>query len=525
MLNFIDKKHIKNISIRGLSIFRKFPVLNFVRKSNILSRWFDKLYDKKISASGLAVFRITFFLNLFFEVIHIFNYRQLYFDEIPFLITSSFDMTFPLLFWGIVLLFIVFGCFTRIMAIINYLFCFFVLSSFTDFEYHMHYVYVGISFLTIFLPVSRVLSIDALYVAKNKFVSVLYYYLPVLVGIGFVYFDSVFHKFTSNIWMNGLGVWYPASLPYITILGDQWLLNQKWMMLFLGYFTLFFEAIFIFVFWNKKIRLPFVIIGVCLHLGILLEFPIPYFALGVIAIYTLMIPVGFWDKIIKKNRKYILVNIKNKELYKKTNDTQFPKIIMKTLLGICIFFQINITLQSPLVSSSVNSIVNKLHIHKYYKKISNKLTIFSRKTLGITMHPVFMDNHFVGYNHILKVTYIDDNLKETILPIINDDGMPGDYLTGGIWINWSYRTNNPNVNIEILKHGVISYTSFWAHSNDVTLNDAKFKISVKKIKSLNSSWKSDYLIEQLNVSWEEAGYLVWGNSGPTLKLIKDIEEF
>lgn len=217
-----------------------------------LTNWFNRLYNKKISSSGLAIFRVTFYSNLFFEVIHIFEFRQLYFDEIPYLIPADFNMTILLLLWCVVLLFLVFGCFTRIVSIINYLFCFFILSSFTDFEYHMHYVYVGISFLTIFLPVSRTLSIDSLRVNKSKYVSVLYYHLPVLLGIGFVYFDSVFHKLTSNIWMNGLGVWYPASLPHITILNDQWLLNQEWLMLFLGYFTLLFEAVFIFVFWSKK---------------------------------------------------------------------------------------------------------------------------------------------------------------------------------------------------------------------------------------------------------------------------------
>ncbi|WAC01920.1 hypothetical protein N7U66_19070 [Lacinutrix neustonica] len=170
-------------------------------------KWFDKLYEKKISPSGLAIFRIAFFLNLFFEVLHIFKYRHLYFDEIPFIEVPAFDNSILLITWLIVLVCLVFGFLTQIMTIINYVFCVFFLSFFTDFEYHMHYVYVGISFLTTFMPLSNILSLDVAYLKKKKSaVSVIYYYLPVVVGIGFVYFDSIFHKITSEIWTHGLGV-------------------------------------------------------------------------------------------------------------------------------------------------------------------------------------------------------------------------------------------------------------------------------------------------------------------------------
>ena len=262
-----------------------------------------------------------------------------------------------------------------------------------------------------------------------------------------------------------------------------------------------------------------------MHLGILLEFPIPHFALGVMSIYTLMVPVRFWDKIIEKITGVICVNNNREVLYENTNNIQLSKVILKILIGICVLVQINITLQSPLVSPLVNCIGSKLHVKKHYELIAYKLSIFSRKTLGVTKHPVFMDNHFVGYNHILKVTYIDHNLKETTLPIINEQGMPGNYLTGGVWVNWSYRTNSPNVNIESLKKGMIAYTSYWAHNNEVNLLDAHFKISVKRIELPSWNWEKDYLEKQLNLPWETAGALVWENDKPELELIKDIEKF
>src|SRR5690606_7183496 len=75
----------------------------------------------------------------------------------------------------------------------------------------------------------------------------------------------------------------------------------KVLVIALGYITLVFEAVFLFTFWRKKWRVPMLIIGIGLHIGILVCFPIPFFALGVIALYLLMVPVRFWEK--QFNRK------------------------------------------------------------------------------------------------------------------------------------------------------------------------------------------------------------------------------
>lgn len=128
----------------------------------------------------------------------------------------------------------------------------------------------------------------------EKKVSKLYYFLPVYVAIGLVYFDSVFYKTTSSFWMEGLGMWRPASLPQFNLYGDNFSLNSQWFSKFLGFTTLIFETVFIFLFWYRPFRIPFLILGIGLHLGILIFFPIPWFALGVIAIYFLLVPISFW---------------------------------------------------------------------------------------------------------------------------------------------------------------------------------------------------------------------------------------
>ncbi|MDM1521666.1 hypothetical protein, partial [Myroides odoratimimus] len=134
-------------------------------------------------------------------------------------------------------------------------------------------------------------------------VSVLAYFIPILVGVAFVYFDSIFFKFSSEFWMKGLGMWLPTSVPPIILNDLQFLLNQEYLMYFLGYLTLVFEAIFLFTFFRKRWRVPLLIIGIGLHVGILICYPIPWFALGMCSLYLLMVPISWWALFFGTNKK------------------------------------------------------------------------------------------------------------------------------------------------------------------------------------------------------------------------------
>lgn len=265
----------------------------------------EKLYEKKVDATGLAIFRIAFYSVFLCEVIQIYYYRHLLFDKIPYLVPADVDFSSGLLAWMFAIVCVIIGFKTRTAALISYLFSIVFIATMKTYEYHMHYVYMGIGFLMIFLDSGKIYSVDRI-IEKLKYsnsrytytplkdVSVLNYYIPVLLGIGFVYFDSVFHKFASQIWLKGLGMWLPSSLPQTTHFDATSILNLKWLSIFLGYLTLAFELIFLFTFYRKKWRVPLLIIGIGLHVGIFLVYPIPWFGLGMICLYLLMIPFNFW---------------------------------------------------------------------------------------------------------------------------------------------------------------------------------------------------------------------------------------
>ncbi len=277
--------------------------MNFKLKN--ISTKISNLYDKKIDSIGLAVFRILYGIVLLMEAIHLFYFRHLTFDYVPYLEKAEIDFSIPILLWMVSIILIIFGAFTRFATILNYLLTVIIIGTMKTFEYHVFYTYLGLNFLLIFLPISQQLSLDRSFL-KLKYssarfqynpptkVSQLYYFFPLVMGIAFVYFDSIFYKFTSPLWLNGLGMWKPANLPMISHFDLSFLSQTEFLIKGLGFLTLIFELVFIFFFWNKKFRIPLLIIGVGLHLGILIEFPIPFFALSVIGLYSLLVPIRFW---------------------------------------------------------------------------------------------------------------------------------------------------------------------------------------------------------------------------------------
>lgn len=279
-----------------------------------ISSLLKRSYDKKIDGSGLAIFRIVYSLVLLCEIGQMYYFRHLIFDPIPFLQLPEIKFSFPILIWFTSVVFILFGAFTRFFAILNYLMGLILIGTIGQFEYHVFYAYMGINFLLIFLPVSQTLSLDRLF-KKLKYsntsftynppkeVRQIYYFIPGFVGVGIVYLDSVFYKLASGMWMEGLGSWLPSSLPMITHVSNTWFLNQEYLVRGIGWYTIIFETIYLFIFFRKRWRVFTLINGMILHLGILFQFPIPWFALTLVALYLLLVPVSFWKKVFSFSKK------------------------------------------------------------------------------------------------------------------------------------------------------------------------------------------------------------------------------
>lgn len=280
---------------------------------------FRNLFHNKVDALGLSVFRVVYTIVVFCEVWQLFRFRHMIYDQVPFQYTGDVDPTLIFAFWFIVLGMLLLGLFTRVITILNYVLGVIIFSSASHFEYHVFYAYVGVNFLLMFMPISRVFSLDSL-IHKMKYTHIgrayqpdrkvleINYLMPVFLAIGLVYFDSVFQKITSPMWMDGLGMWMPSSLPMIVWNDTSWILNQEYVVKFFGYLVVVFETVFIFLFWFRRFRVPFFVLGWLFHFGILITYPIPWFALTAIGVYLLLVPAEFWVKVSNffksKNKTY-----------------------------------------------------------------------------------------------------------------------------------------------------------------------------------------------------------------------------
>lgn len=624
-----------------------------------ITNFLKNSFDKSIDGTGLAIFRISYSFVLLCEIAQMFYFKALIFDKIPFIDQAEINFGIPIVIWFVSVLMLVFGLFTRVATIVNYILSLILIGSITTFEYHVFYAYMGINFLLLFMPVSRCLSLDRLLLKLKysnttfqynppKTVSQLNYLIVPLLGLAFVYFDSVFYKLASSMWVNGLGSWMPSSLPMITHVNTSPLLNSEYLIKSIGWLTILFEFAFIFLFFRKKWRIPLLTIGLILHLGILMQFPIPWFALTAVVIFILMVPVSFWKRVlsskkteqdfyfyydtecplcirtkiiishldwfnkigfktvqfdaqdqeklklidqdallddihsVNKNGKvykgvdtylqvfkrifylyplYLIISIPGiyhlaKKIYAyvaENRDTERcteencgynPPIIpvngevkilnnltvnglkrKVTVLFIMIvsFLQLGLLYQSWSIEylresvgvkgSTVDNIISKF-IYSYTK--------VTRTTIGITPHPVFTDKiHFDDYNHIIGVVYLDNDDNETWLPIIDQNGQPSYYIYGANWVNWTFRVNSPNIKDRELHIGIEKYTAFWAHKNNIDLNDATFLIKVKKIEGTDK-WEKDYLNKLIDNPWISGGEVIWKNEKYFSK-IKDIE--
>jgi predicted DCC family thiol-disulfide oxidoreductase YuxK len=270
---------------------------------------FLALLSKKVSPTGIGLFRICYGLVTFQEICFLLYFNHLIFDPIPYIDVEFPMIPFFLCLWGIVALCLAVGYRYQFSVLCNYLF-WIVFVNFTtmqrDFDGGFDSFMTGAGFFLLFMPGDRSFSIDNLrYKLSSPFtpyrsyprptVSALAYYLPVLICLGFLYFDSAIHKLFAEHWRNGLGSWLPSTQPYyVSPIDMSALLNIELLQKTIGYLIIIFQFTFLFLFFRRPFRAIYVLIGLGLHLGIALSLNIYPFGLGMLIFYLLLVPFSWW---------------------------------------------------------------------------------------------------------------------------------------------------------------------------------------------------------------------------------------
>ncbi len=105
-----------------------------------------------------------------------------------------------------------------------------------------------------------------------------------------VYFVAAVYKFEGTTWLNGTSVHYVLQYrPLVSVGPAIFLMQFPKTMVFLTYVGLGYQAAFPLLIWFKKIKRPFLIVGLCFHLFIGLVMHLWDFALAMIFAYSLFI--------------------------------------------------------------------------------------------------------------------------------------------------------------------------------------------------------------------------------------------
>ncbi len=276
------------------------------------------LYAKQVPATGIGLFRLLFGLVTLQETFFLIYFNHLIFDPIPYMDVEFPMISFFLWLWALTAFSLMIGYRCQFASIANYAF-WLIFVNFTpmqrDFDGGFDLFMIGANFFLIFMPIDRSFSVDGLRKKlaspfkhysqyKPETVSALAYYLPVLICLGFLYFDSAIHKMFAQHWRNGLGAWLPSSMPYyISVIDMGPLLNIEWLQKLIGYTILVFQFSFMFLFQTRQLRPIYFLVGISLHLGITLSFNIYPFGLGMLLFYTLVMPFAWYRGIGKWLKK------------------------------------------------------------------------------------------------------------------------------------------------------------------------------------------------------------------------------
>lgn len=452
---------------------------------------------RPVPATGLAIFRVAYSLVLLAEVAQMFYFRRLIFDPIPFLQTTDNSIDYALAAWAAALVCLALGWMTRTACVVNYVMTLLTFSTFHANEYHIDYIYTSLNALLPFVPLSTVWSLDRRGRKPDSddrsTVPCGYYYALIIVGLGLPYFDSAIHKLGSPMWRDGLGLWMPASFPQVAWIGAQAVFDQAWLMKLLSHLTVAFELLFMFVLWWRPARLLLIPIGVGLHLGIGVLFPIPLFAAGVLSLYILMAQVT-WPKSTPAAEVSL----------------PLPRRVGSSLVwtgaitAIIVAAQTVLTARTPLAVQAAET----LGVEAARSQATAKLAAWTRWTgplLGVRIHSVFMHTHFYQHQESLALQFIRPDGTTQTLPISGD----ADLLSSGrVWVRWTFRVSGPEVELEERRAGMRDYTAFWCQKNDVSLSDAEFAIVAKSFAA-SHAWQPDLRRRRAEQPWRRVGSVAW----------------
>jgi hypothetical protein len=469
-----------------------------------------------ISTNWLGIFRIVFFSYLLVICYYRYEYKELLYGELGDFSYSQEAIKIILVIWSISLLGVIIGLFTRFNSIINFL-CVLVISDISKQSYIGSYfddIMKTVSLISIFTPIQNSYAIDKrLFSLKSQTIK-LTYITFIICSLGLMYTGSGISKLFSMIWLRGLGIWHPLSLPHISWNQvPEYIVDRKWIMIATNYIIMIWELLFIPLIIWKKSRAITLLLGIVFHLLIAILFFLPQSAIGMIIVYILVLP--FIEKKDTQQIPNLAIDISIASR-------------LKTILLIYISLQVYISSKYSYYkfrqgfnyepNHSIPTRVNKTHLN---------FNSFIHFSLGINPRNMFTDKALYKKSTLFGVTKVENN-SEIWLPWISEMGeFSTDFTIKGGWSKimqrqfWSKtEIDSTTENQTFSPEGVEIALRFWMKKNNTNNHNNQFKI-YKRTCIVPADFEYGYLVKQKTIPWELVGQAQFINDQFSLNLVSE----
>ena len=466
-----------------------------------LSEWFVSHWKTQYeSPAQLGLFRIFYAAVLFCEICQLIYAEPLIYDRVPGAIENNMSLLPVFYFWLANTLMLAIGWCTRFVTITNFALGLMVFAVSDLFEYHVDYVFTGINVLILFSPISARYSVDA-WLSKRDSpppdrIPAVYSQLIILFGIAVVYADSCFWKFPSVNWSTGIGVFAPASHPGYIWLDISPILNSSLLSRGAGFLTLVFEAAFLFLMWYRFSRKVLCVVGILLHVGILILFPIPWFGLAMLALYLLMWPRYSPDvsSAIRATPPKLTPAL----------SINFPTL--RWIVAVLLLAQFNASLSAPIprdLMARFFSPEDSRQIGSIASTVTAKVT---RPAFGIVTHPVFMDSHLQTADTQYRIVGKTDTEIWNV-PVSSEDGIANPLTSGRLWVHWMFRVA-PGLKDQSTRSEAQRLLQFWSMKEGKQLDGMTLTIEARPITA-RTTWEPNLLTNRRNQEWTTLWQIDW----------------
>ncbi|MFO1417718.1 MAG: DCC1-like thiol-disulfide oxidoreductase family protein [Methylotetracoccus sp.] len=153
--------------------------------------------------------------------------------------------------------------------------------------------------------------------------------------------------------------------------------------------------------------------------------------------------------------------------------------------------------------------------------LSNGLITVSHTFLGITPHPLYLHDHFEGYEHLIGLTYRDADGAERWLPFIGPDGRMESPNWGRVHSMWANVAVTRHIDAWRLRKFVEKVTAFYGARLGLDLNAQAFALKLKEVRT-PMDWEPGLRRANLDAPWRDVGTATWTDRTMDLRVTEDL---